>query len=343
MKRLANTLFVTTQESYLAKEGETVVVLVEGKPHLRVPIHNLGGIVCFGRVGASPALMGLCGQRGVSLAFLSERGRFLARVVGPVSGNVLLRRRQFRLADAPEPKAALARAFVAGKLVNSRGVLLRAARDRPDNPGAEALQNAAANLAAIGQRLNDESALEAVRGLEGEAARSYFAVFDHLITADKNNFFFRGRSRRPPMDNINALLSFLYVLLAHDAASALEGVGLDPAVGYLHADRPGRPSLALDLMEELRPILADRVALSVVNRRQVKASGFTTTESGAVTMDDETRKTVLAAYQKRKQEEIAHAFLEGKFALGLLPHAQALLLARHLRGDLDGYPPFFSK
>ena len=245
MKRLANTLFVTTQDSYLAKEGETVVVLVESKPRLRVPIHNLEGIVCFGRVGASPALMGFCGQRGVSLSFLSQNGRFLARVTGPVSGNVLLRRRQYRLADMPEKRSALARSFVAGKLVNCRKVLLRAARDRPDNNGVRDLRQAAASLAGIGQRLAGGESLDGVRGMEGEAARQYFEVFDHLITGDKRHFFFRGRSRRPPLDNINALLSFLYVLLAHDVASALEGVGLDPAVGFLHSDRPGRPSLAL--------------------------------------------------------------------------------------------------
>lgn len=343
MRRLANTLYVTTQGSYLAKEGETVVVRLEGQPRLRVPVHNLEGIVCFGQVGASPALMGLCGRRGVTLSFLTERGRFLARVQGPVSGNVLLRRRQYRIADDPGQRAGLARSFVAGKLVNCRSVLLRTARDRPENQSVPYLRDAAGHLAAIGERLNREADLEAVRGLEGEAARTYFAVFDHLITGDKEHFSFQERSRRPPLDNMNALLSFLYVLLAHDVASALEGVGLDPAVGFLHADRPGRPSLALDLMEEMRPILADRLALSLVNRRQVRASGFNTTESGAVAMDDSTRKTVLTAYQKRKQEAVTHVFLEEKFALGLVPHAQALLLARHLRGDMDAYPPYFWK
>ena len=343
MKRLANTLYVTTQGSYLAKEGETVAVRLEGQVRLRVPIHNLEGIVCFGQVGASPALMGLCGQRGVTLSFLTERGRFLARVQGPVSGNVLLRRQQYRIADDREQRLELARAFVIGKLVNCRSVLLRGARDHSASKGAPALRAAATRLADIGQRLEQEKGLEAVRGLEGEAARVYFEVFDHLITADGEDFFFKVRSRRPPLDNMNALISFLYVLLTHDVASALEGVGLDPAVGFLHADRPGRPSLALDLMEEMRPLLADRLALSLINRRQVKATGFNSTESGAVTMDDDTRKAVLKAYQKRKQEIISHSFLEEKCAWGLLPHAQSLLLARRLRGDLDGYPPFFWK
>jgi len=343
MKRLANTLYVTTQGSYLAKEGDTVAVRFEGQVRLRVPIHNLEDIVCFGQVGASPALMGLCGRRGVTLSFLTERGRFLARVQGPVSGNVLLRRQQYRIADDREQRLELARAFVIGKLVNCRSVLLRGARDHSASQGAPALRATATRLAAIGKRLEREKELEAVRGLEGEAARDYFEVFDNLITAGGDHFFFTERSRRPPLDNMNALLSFLYVLLAHDVASALEGVGLDPAVGFLHADRPGRPSLALDMMEEMRPLLADRLALSLVNRRQVKATGFNSTESGAVAMDDGTRKMVLKGYQKRKQELISHSFLEEKFALGLLTHAQALLLARRLRGDLDGYPPFFWK
>jgi len=288
-------------------------------------------------------LMGLCGRRGVALSFLSEHGRFLARVQGPVSGNVLLRRKQYRTADEPGQRTDLARAFIIGKLVNCRTVLLRTARDRPDHPGAQALREAAGRLAGIGQRCERGAELAALRGLEGEAARVYFGVFDHLVNGDKQHFYFRERSRRPPLDNLNALLSFLYVLLSHDVASALEGVGLDPAVGYLHADRPGRPSLALDLMEELRPVLADRVALSLINRGQVKAPGFQATESGAVAMDDDTRKVVLAAYQKRKQSVVSHTFLEEKIALGLVPHAQALLLARCLRGDIDDYPPFFWK
>jgi len=342
MKRLLNTLYVTTDGAYLSRDGETVRVQVGKETKLRVPIHTLGGIVCIGRISCSPPLLGLCGQCGVTVSFLSDRGRFLARVEGPVSGNVLLRREQFRQADQPEKAAELARSVVIAKVVNCRTVLLRAAREEsnPGASGAEALREAALRLARILEQLQQPLPLEAVRGREGEAAKVYFNVFDHLIVAQKDEFYFRGRNRRPPLDNMNSLLSFLYTLLVHDTASALEAVGLDPAVGYLHRDRPGRPGLALDVMEELRPILADRIALSLVNRKQVQAGGFSRSESGAVIMEAETRKTLLVTYQKRKQEEIHHPFLNERISLGLLPHAQALLLARRLRGDLDAYPAF---
>jgi CRISPR-associated protein Cas1 len=287
--------------------------------------------------------MGLCAERNVGISFLSERGRFWARVEGPVSGNVLLRREQYRRADDAVASSELARAIVVAKIANCRTVLLRAARERPEGEGAPELATAADHLAQHLRSLEEPMSLDTVRGKEGDAARMYFGVFDHLITAQREDFFFRERSRRPPLDNMNALLSFLYTLLVHDVRSALEGVGLDPAVGYLHRDRPGRPGLALDMMEELRPFLADRLALSLVNRQQVKGEGFRKTETGAVLMDDETRKEVLVAYQKRKQEEIQHPFLGEKVAVGLLPHCQALLMARCLRGDLDGYPPFIWK
>ncbi|MDD5094299.1 MAG: type I-C CRISPR-associated endonuclease Cas1c [Dehalococcoidia bacterium] len=340
MKHLLNTLYVTTQGAYLAKEGETVLVRVEGETRLQVPIHTLGNIVCFGQVSMSPFLMGLCGERNVAVSFLTERGRFLARVQGPVSGNVLLRREQYRRADDPETAAEMARVMVIAKIANCRTVLLRAIRSRPEDTATGTLAEAAEGLRQHLQELTAPVSLETVRGKEGDAARKYFSVFDHLITVQKEDFFFRERSRRPPLDNINALLSFLYTLLAHDMRAALEGVGLDPAVGFLHRDRPGRSGLALDMMEELRPYLADRLALSLVNLQQVKGKGFRRTETGAVMMDDETRKEVLMAYQKRKQEEITHPFLGEKIAIGLLPHCQALLMARCLRGDLDGYPPF---
>jgi CRISPR-associated protein Cas1 len=340
MKQLLNTLYITTQGAYLAKDGETVLVRVEEESRLRVPIHTLGSIVCFGRVSCSPPLMGMCAEKGVALSFLTEQGRFLARVEGPVSGNVLLRREQYRRADNEEQTAAIARAVVIAKVANCRTVLLRAAREKPDGAGCAALEAAALRLARLTETLQEPLALDTVRGHEGDAARVYFDVFDHLITESKDAFFFRARSRRPPLDNMNALLSFLYTLVTHDVAAALEGVGLDPAVGYLHVDRPGRPSLALDLVEELRPVLADRLGLSLVNRRQVRAEGFRRTESGAVEMDDGTRKEVLVSYQKRKQEEILHPFLKERVAFGIVPHAQAMLLARYLRGDLDGYPSF---
>lgn len=343
MKRLLNTLYVTTQGAYLAREGETVLVRVEGETKFQVPIHTLGSIVCFGQVSVSPPLMGLCGERGVAISFLSMYGGFLARVEGPISGNVLLRREQYRRTDDLPMAAELARAMVVAKIANCRTVLQRAVRDRPGDDSATKVSEVVEQLAQHLRDLDAPASLDTVRGKEGDAARRYFAVFDHLITVQKEDFFFRERSRRPPMDNMNAILSFIYTLLVHDVSAALEGVGLDPAVGYLHRDRPGRPGLALDLMEELRPYLADRLALSLVNRQEIKGKGFKQTESGGVEMNGETRKTVLVAYQERKQEEIQHPFLGEKIALGLLPHVQALLLARHLRGDLDGYPPFFWK
>jgi CRISPR-associated protein Cas1 len=340
MKQLLNTLYITTQGAYLARDGETVQVRVDHEDRLRVPIHTLGSVVCFGQVSCSPPLMGLCAERGVSLAFLSENGRFLARVEGPVSGNVLLRREQYRRADSEEHCAAIARSVVMAKVANCRTVLLRAVRDKPDCVGKPAIEAAANRLAHLADSLQPGTPLDAVRGHEGDAARTYFDVFDHLVTESKESFFFRARSRRPPLDNLNSLLSFLYTLVTHDVASALEGVGLDPAVGYLHRDRPGRPSLALDMVEELRPVLADRLALSLINRRQIVAQGFQKTETGAVVMDDATRKEVLVAYQKRKQEEILHPFLKERVSFGIVPHVQALLLARYMRGDLDGYPSF---
>lgn len=344
MKQLLNTLYVTTQGAYLSKEGDTVLIKVEGERRLQVPIHTLSGIVCFGQVSASPFLMGLCGSQDVSLSFLTENGRFLARVQGVTSGNVLLRREQFRRADDPSAGAAIARLLVSAKLANSRSVLRRALRDRPEGAGCAELEASAKHLTHLLKECRRRSvSLDTLRGWEGEAARSYFSVFDHLITRQKEVFRFVRRSRRPPLDNINALLSFIYTLIAHDVGSALESVGLDPQVGYLHRDRPGRPGLALDLMEELRAYLGDRLVLSLVNRQQIKANGFTASESGSVTMDDATRKAVLVAYQERKREEIRHPFLGETVSIGLLPHLQALLLSRHLRGDLEAYPPFVWK
>ena len=315
-------------------------VSVEHEDRLRVPIHTLSSVVCFGQVACSPPLMGLCAEHGVSLAFFSENGRFLARVQGPISGNVLLRREQYRRSDSEEQSAAIARSVVIAKVANCRTVLLRALRDKPDCVGRAPIDAAALRLAHLADTLQPVRPLDTIRGYEGDAARVYFDVFDHLVTESKEAFFFQGRSRRPPLDNLNALLSFLDTLVTHDVASALEGVGLDPAVGYLHRDRPGRPSLALDLVEELRPVLADRLALSLINRRQIRAQGFHKTETGAVLMDDDTRKGGAGGVSERKQEEILHPFLKERVAFGIVPHVQALLLARCLRGDLDGYPSF---
>ena len=343
MKKHLNTLFVTTQGAYLAKEGETVVVKVKKEIRLRVPIHTLAGIVCFGNVMCSPFLMGFCAEKDVGMSFLTENGRFLARVQGPVSGNVLLRREQYRSADDPEISSKVARSVLTGKLVNCRTVLQRALRDHAGKLDQGAVQKASQRLGHYIKTMQEEMPLDVARGMEGEAARTYFGVFDHLIVSQKKEFYFNGRNRRPPLDRVNCLLSFLYTLVVHDVRSALESVGLDSAVGFLHRDRPGRPGLALDLMEEFRPFLADRLTLSLINLAQAKAKGFNETESGAVLMDDDMRKTVLVAYQKRKQEEIQHPFLEEKMSIGLLFHTQALLFARFLRGDLDGYPPFVWK
>jgi len=343
LKQLLNTLFVTTQGSYLARKGDTVLVRVDGEDRLRVPIHTLGSIVCFGNVSASPFLMGLCGERNVALSFLTENGKFLARVHGPVAGNVLLRRQQYRMADCPATSAKIARSIIIAKIANSRNVLMRATREDAVCGHSKQTRHATSLLAQSLDGLTPRRSLDEIRGEEGQAANIYFDVFDHLVTGNKQDFFLTNRNRRPPTDNLNALLSFLYTLLVHDVRSALEAVGLDPAVGFLHRDRPGRASLALDIAEEFRAYLADRLALSLINRQQAKGSGFTKTESGAVTMDDATRKTVLVAWQKRKQDEIRHPFIDEKVQVGLLPYVQAMLLARYIRGDLDGYPSFIWK
>jgi CRISPR-associated protein Cas1 len=341
MKQLLNTLYVTTQGAWLARERENVLVRVEQETRMRFPIHTLGAIVCFGQVSASAPLMGLCAERGVALVFLTEWGRFLARVHGPVSGNVLLRRRQYRWADDPDQTAQLARTMVAAKIANSRTVLQRALRDRPDAEGAQSVQAAVDHLATL-QRgvLGRNEGVDSIRGSEGAAAKAYFDVFENLITHKDDTFRFTSRSRRPPLDAINAMLSFIYTLLAKDVEAALEGVGLDPAVGFLHRDRPGRSGLALDLMEELRPFLADRLVLSLINRKQVSPKGFNITESGAVTMDDATRKSVLVAWQERKRDTMRHPFLDEEMEIGLIPHVQAQLLSRYMRDELDAYPAF---
>ena len=343
MKRHLNTLFVTTQGAYLLKEGETVAVKIDGEISMRLPVHTLGGIVCFGQVSCSPYLMGFCAENGVAISFLTENGGFLAKVQGPVSGNVLLRREQYRRADDLKSSSFVARSIVTGKIANCRTVLQRSLRDHSDKIETDTVSFASRRLADSIRRLERDRPLDAVRGIEGDSANTYFEVFNHLITSQKDDFFFHERNRRPPLDNVNCLLSFLYTILMHDVRSALETVGLDPAVGFLHRDRPGRYGLALDLMEEFRPFLADRLTLSLINLCQVQGKCFQKKESGAVWMDDDTRKTVLIAYQKRKQEEILHPFINEKVTVGLLPHIQAMLMARYLRGDLDCYPPFIWK
>jgi CRISPR-associated protein Cas1 len=284
--------------------------------------------------------MALCGGHGVTLSFYDDYGRFLARLEGRISGNVLLRREQYRTADNLERRAFIASAIVLAKIANGRNVLLRAVRDYPDDAENDKLKSAIGRMAICMKKLKNNLPVDSVRGVEGEAARVYFSVFNNLIKAQNNVFYMSERSRRPPMDNLNALLSFLYTLLANDVSAALSGVGLDYAVGFLHVDRAGRPGLTLDLMEEMRPAIADRLALNLINRQQLQGKDFIKSESGAVLMTDVARKEVIIAYQKRKQEEINHPFINEKISYGLIPHVQAMLMARFLRGDIDGYPPF---
>ena len=341
MRKLLNTLHVTTQGAYVHRDGETISVKVGNEVRLRLPIHTIESLVCYGQVACSPFVLGLCCERGVGISLMTESGRFLARVTGPVSGNVLLRRQQFRAADTIAAALSIVAAIVTAKIANSRLVLLRGARETSNEERQIKLRSRADHLSYIGEAAARSTTVDEIRGYEGVAAQDYFSVFNELIVGDSEEFRFKGRSRRPPLDRTNAMLSFVYALLRHDIESALESVGLDPAVGFLHTDRPGRPGLALDMMEEMRPHLADRLVLSLVNRRQVQGSGFTTEDGGGVVMDDATRKEVISAWQRRKQEEIEHPFLQEKIPIGLIPYVQALLLARHLRGGLEVYPAFF--
>mgnify|MGYP000957577378 FL=1 len=343
MKILGNTLYVTTPDAYLSLDGENVVIQKGGTELRRVPLHNLDGIAAFGYTGASPALMGACAGHGIALTFLSMHGRFLARVCGAERGNVLLRKEQYRVSDNEEKSTAIAKSIITGKLFNSRWVIERAARDYSMRLDTDKLKRASRSIAESLERLQDASSPDEIRGIEGKAAICYFSVFDDLILQQKEQFFFRSRSRRPPLDNVNALISFVYTLLAHDTASALETVGLDPYVGFMHSERPGRISLALDMMEEFRSVVADRFVLTLINTHQVNGKGFIQKENGAVFMDDDTRKVILTAWQKKKQEKITHPMLKEKMEWGLVPYSQAMLLARYLRGDLDAYPPFLWK
>lgn len=347
MRRHLNTLYLVSQGAYVAKEGANLVVRLDAAEIGRVPIHQLGAVVAFGQISLSPFALGFCAEQGVSVAWFTETGRFLARMEGPVSGNVLLRRDQHRRAEDAAASAQLVASLVAGKVLAQRHVLRRALRDHGDGmqeTARAALEAAQARLTDIARRTRkprpDAGAVDALRGMEGEAAQLYFGCFGSLIRSPHPDFAFTTRSRRPPLDAVNALLSFCYALLTQDCRSALEAVGLDPAAGYLHALRPGRPSLALDLMEEFRPAFADRLALSLINRGQVTPTGFERAPNGAVSMTEQTRKTVLTAWQTRKRDEVMHPFLQEKTALGLAPHLQARLLARAIRGELDAYPPF---
>lgn len=338
MKKMLNTLYITRQESYLHKERETIVIKHKKEKLAQFPAISIANILCFGQVSVSPFLMGYCGEQGIGLAFYTEYGKFLARVHGGETGNVLLRRIQYRWADDEQKSLSIAQLIVAAKIANCRAVLQREIRNHGENAK---LQQAVEQLASCVRRIKTTTSVAQVMGIEGEAASRYFAVFNELLRA--KGFTFSGRVRRPPVDAVNALLSYVYTLITHECASALQGVGLDPYVGYLHQDRPGRKSLALDLLEEFRAPWADRFVLTMINRRQVKAKDFTTEASGAVRLKDDARKQILIAWQERKQDEIMHPYLNEKVQLGLLPHCQAMLLARHLRGDTEFYPPYLLK
>lgn len=343
MRHLLNTLFVTSEDIYLSLDGENVVASRDRQEAARYPLHTLSCIVTFSYAGASPALMGACARRDVSLTFCTPRGRFLARACGESSGNVLLRRAQYRAADDPGPCCRLARGMVFGKVYNARWSIERTRRDHSLRVDGGALAAASAQLKDLLPQVADETSLDSLRGLEGAAATVYFGVFDQLILGEKPLFAFGTRNRRPPQDPVNALLSFAYSLLTNDCASALESVGLDAYAGFLHRDRPGRTSLALDLMEELRPCLADRFVLTLINDRMVGKGGFDFRENGAVFLNDAGRRAFLKHWQERKREPITHPYLKEKLPWGLVPYIQALLLSRALRGDLDGYPPFLWK
>ena len=343
MRKLLNTLFVTSEDAYLTIEGQNVVVNREKREIARFPLHTLSGIISFSYAGASPALMGGCVKHGVSLSFCTPNGRFLARSVGEENGNVLLRRMQYRAADDTAHSCRIARNMIFGKLHNARWSIERTKRDHSLRVDTTHLQASIDRIKALYPVVLEEISLESLRGGEGIGAKAYFDVFDEMILQNKADFFFRERSRRPPLDNVNAMLSFAYSLLGNDCAAALESVGLDAYVGFLHRDRPGRTSLALDLMEEMRPCFADRFVLSLINNRVVRDDDFEHTDSGAVLLTGDGRKKFLQAWQERKRETITHPYLKEKIAWGLVPYVQALLLARYLRDDLDAYPPFLWK
>lgn len=343
MRQLLNVLYVTSPDAYLAAEGNNIVIQSEQNGTVRRPVHIFESVVSFGYRGASPALMRLCSENGVALSFVSEYGKFLARVTGRVHGNILLRKAQYRMSDDEDKSLLPARNIVFAKLLNARAALRRLLSDYGDKVRTDLVECAMQRLRDYAKEALAACSLAQVRGIEGEGARDYFSVFDELILFQKEDFYMRGRNRRPPVDCLNALLSFLYTILAHDSESALETAGLDPYAGFLHRDRPGRASLALDITEEFRTVLAERTALTMINRRQITAKEFVFMENGAVLLEPDARKAVLEAWQKRKQEEITHPFLKEKMPIGLLPYAQALLMARFIRGDLDEYPPFLWK
>ena len=343
MKKLLNTLYVTSEDSYLSLDGENVVIFNQTQEMGRIPLHNLEAIVSFGYRGASPALMGGCAGRNISLCFLTPQGKFLARITGSVKGNVILRKRQYEASIDSDISLGIARNCILGKVYNSRWVLERATRDHGLQVDVEQMKRASGFLKDSLGYIETWTEMAQLRGYEGEAASVYFGVFNQMILQQKKDFAFSGRNKRPPLDNVNAMLSFVYTLLTGMVASALETVGLDPYLGFMHADRPGRVSLALDLIEELRPVLADRFVLALINRKMITGKDFTKKEDGAVLMSDKARKNLLTEWQNRKKDVITHPYLGEKVEWGMIPFVQAMLMARFLRGDIDEYPPFFWK
>jgi len=341
MRKLLNTLYITNPNAYLSRDGDNIVIKVDDNEVGRRPIHILESIVCFTYNGISPSLMKLCSTYRVSVCFANQYGSFSGRIQGKINGNVLLRRTQYRVADDEEKSLEISKVIILAKVVNSKKIVNRVLRDHKDKVDNVLLECIQVKLKDSIESIPNVKDYDSLRGIEGDSARTYFQSFNELILKQKEDFFFVGRNRRPPQDNVNALLSFAYTLIANEVASALETVGLDPYVGFFHTDRPGRVSLALDMMEELRAYLGDRFVLSIINRKQLDCNGFIKKENGGVLMTDDARKAFLEAWQKRKQEIIKHPFLKENIEIGLIPYAQAMLMARFLRGDLEAYPPFF--
>ena len=343
MKKLLNTLYISTQKTYLSHERQTVVVKNSGKNLAQIPIHTLDGIVCFGNVLISPFLLELCSENSITVSMMSQYGKFLSRFQGAVSGNVLLRRNQYRFADNNEITVEIIKNILCGKILNSRTVIRRAMRDHPERINIDKFEDVSSKLKRCIKSIESADNSDFLRGVEGETARYYFSIFNDLILSEDDYFIFSGRNRRPPKDPVNALLSFLYTIMMHDVCSALEGCGLDPAVGFLHRDRPGRMGLALDLMEEFRAVIVDRLILSLINRKQITRKDFEESTVGVFKLKDKARKEVLTSYQNKKNEEIFHPYIDKKVKIGLLFHVQAMMLARFIRGDINGYPVFFWK
>lgn len=343
MKKLLNTLYVVNEEAYLTLDGENIVVNVNGKILGRVPLHTLEAIICFSYKGASPALMGACLQRGVGLSFFLPNGRFQASIDGWEQGNVLLRKEQYRISDDLEQSFYYAQNMILGKVFNGRWCLERTLRDHKMRVDSEKIKTVSDEMRLGLQKISQMENMDSLRGVEGQLAERYFSVFDHLIINQKEDFVFKTRSRRPPLDRVNALLSFCYTALANDCANALKSVGLDPYVGFMHRDRPGRKSLALDLLEELRACMADRFVITLINKKIIQSEHFAYQKDGATLLNDKGRKLFFSAWQSRKKETLKHPYLNEKLEWGLVPYAQALLLARTIRGDIKEYPPFFWK